>query len=178
MELLSLPRRGSSGLHAGARRGCLLFALVLTALSLLASRDSQARDGHLALAIIVAQSSPLRDVPHNWLRRVYLGRQSTTPQGARVVPLNHPARSTVRVAFDSSVLGMSPEEATKYWIDRRIRGHGHAPTSIERPELIPRVVAKLEGAIGFVRPSNLAPGVKVLRVDGKAPGEPGYLVVH
>ena len=37
-----------------------------------------------------------------------------------------------------------------------------------------KFVSFVSGAIGYVRPEEVDASVKVLRVDGLAPGDPGY----
>jgi hypothetical protein len=39
------------------------------------------------------------------------------------------------------------------------------------------LVRDIPGAIALVPASKVPPGVKVLRIDGKRPGEPGYPLV-
>ena len=62
----------------------------------------------------------------------------------------------------------------RYWIDRKIRGQSGAPKAVEPVDVYARVVAKLDGAIGYVKVSDLRGDVKVLRIDGKVPTDYGY----
>jgi hypothetical protein len=89
---------------------------------------------------------------------------------------NSPAGTRARVGFDRSVLEMSPEKSAAYWIDQRIRGKGTAPRSLRSPTLIQRIVAGQKAAIAYVPASAVRKGVKVLRIDGRAPGDEKYPV--
>jgi hypothetical protein len=71
---------------------------------------------------------------------------------------------------------MSPDEVGRYWVDRKIRGQSGPPKAVDSPEVMIRVVTKVDGAVGFVRPSAVAAGAKVLKIDGKFPKDPGYRV--
>ena len=79
-----------------------------------------------------------------------------------------------REQFDRVVLGKSPDEMARYWIDRRIRGQSGAPKAVEPVDVYERVIAKLDGAIGYVHVNDIRGDVKVLRIDGKAPTDRGY----
>ena len=43
-------------------------------------------------------------------------------------------------------------------------------------DLAQRIVARLEGAVAYVRASAARPDVKIVRVDGKLPTDPGYRI--
>jgi hypothetical protein len=130
-----------------------------------------------ALVVVVSAQSPLRDISRKTLRRAYSG-EPTEEGGARLVPLNQPPGSAARVVVDRTLLGLEPEAMARFWIDQRIRGQGSAPRAIPNVALLLRVLAQLPGGVSYVRRSDLpanAPGVKVLTIDGKKPGDPGYL---
>jgi hypothetical protein len=80
------------------------------------------------------------------------------------------------VRFDQAVLGMTPERVSRYWIDRKIRGQSGPPRALDSADLVQRVVARLDGGIGYVRMNELKADVKVVRVDGKSPKDSGYPV--
>jgi hypothetical protein len=45
---------------------------------------------------------------------------------------------------------------------------------VDSLSLILRVVARLPGAIGYARPSQLAGDVRRIRINGKLPNDPAY----
>ena len=51
---------------------------------------------------------------------------------------------------------------------------GDAPKTLASTNGVLRFVFNVPGAIGYVRASEVDPSVKMLRVDGRLPGEPGY----
>ncbi|MBN2193102.1 MAG: substrate-binding domain-containing protein [Polyangiaceae bacterium] len=103
------------------------------------------------------------------LRQVFQTKVTRWSNGERITPLNLPKQSPHRGAFDRAVLGLSPEESERYWIDRKIRGGAPPPATAPEPGAVVRVVAQSEGAIGYVPASSLASNVKVIaRIrDGK-----------
>lgn len=126
------------------------------------------------LAVVVARNSPLRDLSLFELKKLYLGSNLTNPSGKRIVPLNQTTQSPERVAFDALVLGMSPQDAAKYWIDRKIRGQSGAPEGVGSDELLQRIVIQREHSVAYVRFEQLLDGVRVISIDGALPGDPGY----
>jgi hypothetical protein len=127
-----------------------------------------------ALAVVVAKNSPLRELSKFELKKLYLGSNLTDPSGTPIVPFNQVPKSPDRVAFDSRVLDMTPEEVAQYWIDRKIRGQSGAPKAVGSAELLQRVVSRLEHSVAYVRFDQLLEEVRVLSIDGMSPGESGY----
>ena len=125
------------------------------------------------LAVIVAKSSDLSELSSAQLTRMFMGE--LVDNGIRrLIPLNRATATEEREEFDHMVLGKSPDEMARYWIDRKIRGQSGAPKAVEPVDVYERVIAKLDGAIGYVRVSDIRGEVKVLRIDGKAPTDRGY----
>jgi hypothetical protein len=152
-----------------------LVGLLLAALVALAPRPVAA-GSEVALAVIVSPNSKLTQISSSDLRRVFQSDRLTDPDGNRLIALNHPPKTVDRVGFDSVVLGMDPDEVGRFWIDRKIRGSSGPPRTVESLGTLRRVVEKLPGAIGYIRPTQLSNEVRAIRVDGKLPEDPGYPV--
>lgn len=128
-------------------------------------------------AIVVGKDNPVDEMSFADLKRLYKGEFVNDRAGNKLIPLALPARSPDRVAFDELVLAMAPSEVANYWVDRKIRGLSGAPKSVESPDLLMRILARLPSSVGYV-PEKQAQGsdVKIVKIDGKLPGEPGYRV--
>jgi hypothetical protein len=125
------------------------------------------------LAVIVAKGSGLSELSSAQLTRMFMG-DLVDSGGRRLIPLNRAITTEEREEFDRVVLGKSPDEMARYWIDRKIRGQSGAPKAVEPVDVYERVIAKLDGAIGYVRVGQLRTDVKVIRIDGKSPTDRGY----
>jgi len=151
----------------------------LGALTLVATASASpavgAGESKIRLALVVSKDSPINDISFYDLKRLYKG-EPINVAGKRLVPLNLAPMSDDRVHFDQAVLGMNPENVSRYWIDRKIRGQSGPPKSLEAADLVQRVVTRLDGGIGYVRASDIKADVKVIRVDGKSPKDSGYPV--
>ena len=139
----------------------------------LAALALPARAASHPLVVIVSARSALKDLPVADLRRIYLSHTREV-EDTRVVPFNLPHGKAERVQFDQVVLGMSPEESGRYWVDQRIRGKPKPPRTIHDPGLVVRVVAKFPGAIAYVRPDQLSRGVRPLTLSGEQYTGPEY----
>lgn len=132
-----------------------------------------AGESRIKLALVVAKNSPVTDISMPDLKRLYLGERINAA-GEHLIPLNLAPLTRERAGFDKTVLNMSPEAIARYWIDRKIRGDSGPPKALDTADLLQRVVARLEGAIGYVPAAELRPEVKIVRVDGKMPNDGGY----
>ena len=160
------------------RRGLLtLGAVALFSLGLTASPADAGSSSHEPLAVVVAKNSAVHEMSLYELKRLYLGDNMNTPDGKKLLPLNRGTNTHERVGFDKTVLGMTPEEAARYWIDRRIRGLSGAPKAVDPANVLQKVVARLPGSISYVRQHEISDAMKVVKVDGKLPGDAGYPVI-
>ena len=165
-----------SALILTTRRRVLSVAfLTLVLVSMLPSAERDARAANrIALAVFVARGSSVQDVSLAQLKRIFTNEGDSDPSGQRYVPFNHPPHTTDRVSFDKSVLGMSADDVSQFWIDRKIRGLSGPPRSVDSLSLLLRLVARLPGAMSYARSTQLIPDVRAVRVDGKLPGDAGY----
>jgi hypothetical protein len=155
----------------------LLATLGIVLVALFALTPRLVRAGNdVALAVIVSPESKLTNISLDDLRRVFQSERLTDPDGLKLIPLNHPPKTVDRVGFDQAVLGMDPESVGRFWIDRKIRGGSGPPRTVESLATLRRVVEKLPGAIGYIRPAQLSSEVRAIRVDGKLPEDAGYPV--
>ena len=134
------------------------------------SAEAQAQ----VLALVVAKNSPIQQLSQYELKKLYLGSNINDPSGERIIAFNQAPNSPDRVAFEQRVLGMSSEEVSRYWIDRKIRGESGAPKAVGSVELLQRVVSKLEHSVAYVRADQVRPEVRVVAIDGSVPGDSGY----
>jgi hypothetical protein len=63
----------------------------------------------------------------------------------------------------------------RYWVDQKIRGIS-PPRTIPELNLLRSLVAKWPGAITYLPTGLMTPELRPLRIDGKLPGNAGYLL--
>jgi hypothetical protein len=125
------------------------------------------------LIVVVGLTFPGTDISYADLKSAFRA-QPVTVGGLRVIPVNHPRDSALRVDFDRVVLGLEPSAVGPFWVDMRIRDQGKSPTTAPTAEFAVRIAAALSGAITYSVKSAPAVKVKVLTVGGKAAGQSGY----
>jgi len=163
---LGITRRVSAWLALG----CTIFLLSLLPR---AERGAHASE-RVALAVVVAKGSSVQDLSLTELKRIFVNEGDSDPSGQRYIPFNHPPHTVDRVGFDRVVLGMSPDDVSQFWIERKIRGLPGPPRSVDSLSLLLRLIARLPGGIGYARPAQLTADVRAIRVNGKLPNDAGY----
>ena len=122
-----------------------------------------------AIVIVVARSSGIDDLSLDELRSIFMLKS-----GSRLRPLNLPPGAPERIAFERVVLGMTADQAARYWIERKIRGQGAPPKTIPTAQLLMRIVARVPDTIGYAADGPLPPGLKVVKIGGRSPSDRGY----
>jgi hypothetical protein len=152
-----------------------LVALLLAGLAVV--RPAGAEPGpRKRLVVVVAEGSPVSNLSHSDLKRIFTGVAVVT-EGKKLVPFNFPPGTRERTAFDSFALGMSADEVGRFWVDRRVRGQGEPPRALPSSTHMVKVVTRFPGAIGYIAADQLVPGLKALKVGGVGHTEPTYAVV-
>ncbi|HEX3776719.1 MAG TPA: hypothetical protein VHV51_19740 [Polyangiaceae bacterium] len=152
-----------------------LFGSVSFMVSTLPKIESNARAAErVVLAVFVSKDSNVQDMKMSELRRVFTNADDSAFSGTRSIPFNHTAHSTDRVGFDQTVLHMNPDEVSRFWIDRKIRGLPGPPRAVDSLSQLLHLVARNTGGIGYARPAQVTNEVRIIRIDGRLPNEGGY----
>jgi len=142
----------------------LSFILSIIAVTLL-GRTALA-DGK-KLLVVVAKGSPVTNITRSDLKRAFTG-DSVSAGGKPLVPFNASPGTPERTGFDKAVLGMSPDEVGRFWVDRKVRGQSAAPRSLPSAAHIAKVAAKFPDAIGYLAEDRMTPDIQAVSVDGVA----------
>lgn len=137
----------------------IVIGLCILAVGRTASADNK------KLVVVVAKGSKVTNLSREDLKRCFLG-EAVSAEGKPLAAFNLPPSSPERAGFDQSVLGMSPEQVARYWIDRKVRGQGAAPRALPSAAHVARVAAKFPGAIGYLLVSQMTSDVQAVSIDG------------
>jgi ABC-type phosphate transport system substrate-binding protein len=130
------------------------------------------------IAVIVHPDVPVSNLSLAELRRLLLGDREFWSSGVRVTLLIRAPIARERDVAVKDVCQMSEAQFRQHWIGKVFRADTPSgPKIVYSSEMAIEQVSRLPGAISFVEASraNTAKTVKVLRIDGRAPGQPGYL---
>jgi ABC-type phosphate transport system substrate-binding protein len=127
-----------------------------------------------SLAMIVNKANPIADLTWVELRRVFLGERVQWPNGARItIAMRQPAPE--REAILRILCRMSEADFSRHLLHSSFTGESSTPLrELSSGAAVRRFVVNVPGAIGYVRASQLDDSVKVLKVEGRLPGEAGY----
>jgi len=128
------------------------------------------------LVVVVAKGSSLTGISRAELKRCFLG-EPVTGGGKTLVPFNAATNTADRTGFDKAVLGMTPDEVGRFWVDRKVRGQSAAPRSLPSAAHMAKVAAKFPGAIGYLPEDQLTSDVQPVAVDGIPYADPHYNIV-
>ena len=133
------------------------------------------------VAVIMHRSNPISDVSAMQLRRIYLGDQTRWSDNQRITILLLPQGSDERRTMLRVLLRMSEDDFMRHWISKVFRGESTAgPKTTVTAASILKLTADLPAALGILDAEDVPAGtttVKLLRIDGKAPGDDGYPLV-
>ncbi len=136
--------------------------LPIAALLLFASGGLRADETSAELDIIVHAASDVQTIDGTELSKIFRGTRSTLPDGSPAIAFNLPPNHGYRIVLDRVVLGMTPHEVGRYWVDQRIRGMGRPPKQVSDPALMAKIVAKLPGSIGYVPAGHAVAGTRIV----------------
>ena len=162
-------------MNTNRKYAAILIAVALLLLAplrnLILAQTSRAGD----LAVVVNSDTPVSDLSLAEVRRVFLGqRQYWSPKLPVVLLIRAPVARERDVVL-RVIYQMSEEEYTQYWVAKIFRAEVTSPPKIVYSnDMQYELVTAIPGAIAFVDARNVRPGVKVVRIDGKLPGEKGY----
>ncbi len=129
------------------------------------------------LAIIVNKANPVEAMTLAELRDVFLAERSRWPNGRKVTITMLDIGNPERDAVLRTIYRMREADFNRSFLRARFAGETtEEPKLLASPTNMVRFVFNAPGAIGYVRASSLDGSVKVLRIDGRAPGEPGYRI--
>jgi phosphate transport system substrate-binding protein len=127
------------------------------------------------VAVVVHPDVAVDNLTVNELRRVVLGDREFWPAGVRITLLIRAPVAHERDVVLKTLCQMTEAQFRQHWIAKVFRADtALAPKIVYSAEMAVAMVNRFPGAITFVDAALVGKGLKVVKVDGRAPGEPGY----
>lgn len=153
----------------------LASTIVLAYLGTTAPVDRVDEPVGVRLVIITHADVPAEDLSLAEVRKLFLGDRQFWTGNLRVVVLVPPAGSSERARLLAKVYEKTESQYRHYWIAKVFREEAQsAPKRAASARLAGDLVRQIPGAISVADAARVPPGVKVLRIDGKSPADPGY----
>jgi len=150
---------------------CLLACLAALAASWPAIGAGQGT----TVAVVVHPDTPLDTLSLADLRRVLLGDREFWTPGVRIALFIRAPIAAERDAAVKTVCQMTEAQFRQHWIGKVFRADTQAgPRIVYSNDMAIDQVSRTPGALAFVSAPVTAKNVKVLKIDGKLPGQAGY----
>jgi ABC-type phosphate transport system substrate-binding protein len=129
------------------------------------------------VAVVVHPDTPVDNLTLGELRRLVLGDRGFWPASVRVTLLLRAPVAHERDVILRIVCQMTESQFRQHWIAKVFRADtAVAPKIVYSSEMSIEMVARIPGAITFVDASRVGKNLKVLKIDGRAPRDSGYVL--
>ena len=150
-----------------------VFVLSCLCLALLQPLAAQRHD--VDVAVVVHPDTPISNLSLSEVRKVFLGDRQYWSTNIPVVLMIRAPVARERDVVLKIIYQMSESQFKQYWIAKIFRAESAtAPKVVYSNDMANQLVTAIPGAIAFIDSKDVKPGSKVVRVDGRLPGEPGY----
>ena len=127
------------------------------------------------VAVVVHPEVPVDNLSFAEVRKLLLGDRQFWAPNLRVTLLIRAPAAREREVVLKTVYQMTEAQFRQYWIAKVFRADVPAgPKIVYSNEMATELVQLLPGSIAFVSAAQVPSTLKILRVDGRLPGEKGY----
>ena len=127
------------------------------------------------VAIVVRPDLPVDNLTFSEVRKLFLGDRQYWTSNLRVTLLVRAPAARERDIVLRAIYEMSEAHFRQYWISKVFRAEtATGPKVVYSNEMATDLVAVIPGAVAFVDSAKVPPSLKILRIDGKLPGDKSY----
>jgi ABC-type phosphate transport system substrate-binding protein len=152
----------------------LIIVLLSAPAGLAGAPETNALSG-AGIAVIVNADNPVEQLSLADLQRIVLGERRSWSGRIPLVLMMRNEGSRERNLLLQKACHMTDAEYHQYWTGKIFRGEVTSePVALPSMGTALNFVSTIKGGISFVDPASVRPGIKVMRIDGRLPGEQGY----
>jgi ABC-type phosphate transport system substrate-binding protein len=130
-----------------------------------------------AIAIVVNPQTEVSDISFAELRRLFMGEQQFWKDHSKVTLLVRAPTARERSIVLEKIYRMDEDKFHEYWIGKMFRAEvAGGPKIVYSTDMALNLIAGIKGSITFIPASAVTSEVKVLKIDGKLPSDPTYLL--
>lgn len=127
------------------------------------------------IAVVVRPDTPADNLTLAEIRQVLLGDRQFWNSNLRVTLLIRAPAAREREVVLKTIYHMGEAQFRQYWISKVFRAEATAgPKIVYSNEMATELVTAIPGSVAFVDATQVPKGLKVLRIDGRLPGDRGY----
>ncbi|MDZ4798861.1 MAG: hypothetical protein SGI92_11915 [Bryobacteraceae bacterium] len=130
---------------------------------------------HSDIAVVVRSDVPVENVSFGDVKKLFPGDRQFWTSDLRVTLLVRAPVAREREVVLRTIYQMSEAQFRQYWISKVFRAESvSGPRIVYSNEMALELVSAIRGAVAFVSADQAPRTLKVLRIDGRLPGEKGY----
>jgi len=127
------------------------------------------------IAIIVNKNNPTDSLSFRKLVRLLKAGQQYWEHGPKIYLILRESGSPEKAMILQGVYGMSEKELKTFWLAKIFRGEmSRFPKVLYSAAAVKKFVSRIPNAISFIVATDADEKIKVLKIDGKLPGDKGY----
>ncbi len=124
------------------------------------------------IAIVTNKANDINSLKSTSLSKIFMGRKGKWPDGQKIFVVERSSDSEIRFQFYKIVLNSKP---TKTFLKPR-SPVTFKPMVLKTDKSTCKFVSRIPNAVGYIYLSQVNEKVKVLKIDGKLPGEEDYKI--
>jgi hypothetical protein len=154
----------------------MISILKLAAIALMSVAPGRDLAGATAdVAVVVRSDTPVDDLSFAEVRKLFMGDRQYWSSNLRVTLLIRAPAARERDVVLKTIYGMSEPQFRQYWISKIFRLEAsNGPKIVYSTEMSSELVAAIPGAVAFMDSAIVPKSLKIVKIDGRLPGERGY----
>ena len=157
-----------------ARTATFWYRFAVAGIALLCAGQLLAEPGQ-DVAVIVNPKNNVDNLSMAELAKIFRGERQYWRANLPVLVLLRTPGSDEREVVLRNIFRMTESQYKQYWISRIMRAEATSPPAeLYSSGMTKEGVSSIPGSIACINASDVKPGVKVVRINGHLPGEPGY----
>ena len=150
------------------------FVVFLLAITLAGTALAQSKVG-TDIAVVVNPQTPVTEMSLAEVRKVFLGDRQYWSSNLPVVLLVRAPVAREREVVLRTIYQMGESQFKQYWVAKIFRSEVvSAPKIVYSEDMSKELLSAIPGSIAFMQAKDVGSGLRILKVDGHLPGEPGY----
>jgi len=151
--------------------GSLLLTLTMALTTAAFGQTSKSAD----IAVVVNPDTPVAEMSLADVRKVFLGERQYWNSKMPVILLVRAPVAKERDVVLRIIYQMSESQFKQFWVAKIFRSEAvSAPKIVYSSDMTNQLVSAVPGSIAFMDAKSIGPGLKVIKIDGRLPGEAGY----
>lgn len=140
----------------------LLASLLASAI---AAAPEESAEAPPRIAVVTHLENETASLTRTELARMFRKTQTEWTDGERCIPIDQAGGSDIRTEFGRIVLGETPDEWKRYWIQQTMTGNARPPISLDSGDTVKKYVQKLRGAVAYMYLAEVDETVRILTIS-------------